>query len=194
MKTCFQTSCISSAMFITAMAANPLAVNLASEALGQPISWGAWALAGIVPGLICLAAAPLILYVLYPPGKPLLRGWLQASATAYSIQGCLRVHAVGNVIMMLCCCIYAYQSIQDVNRLGLGLGQLLPAFHYDHQPADWTEYGYTVYMGSVQCLLCCLFCLMWRCTLNQHLHFSLILCLVQFSHIMSIAIVQSVQR
>lgn len=69
MKTCFQTSCISSAMFITAMAANPLAVNLASEALGQPISWGAWALAGIVPGLICLAAAPLILYVLYPPGK-----------------------------------------------------------------------------------------------------------------------------
>ncbi len=51
------------------MAANPLAVNLASEALGQPISWGAWALAGIVPGLICLAAAPLILYVLYPPGK-----------------------------------------------------------------------------------------------------------------------------
>ena len=90
MKTCFQTSCISSAMFITAMAANPLAVNLASEALGQPISWGAWALAGIVPGLICLAAAPLILYILYPPGKP------QANAIAYSIQGCPRVHAVGN--------------------------------------------------------------------------------------------------
>ena len=56
-------------MFITAMAANPLAVNLASEALGQPISWGAWALAGIVPGLICLVCAPLILYVLYPPGQ-----------------------------------------------------------------------------------------------------------------------------
>ena len=46
MKTCFQTSTISSAMFITAMAANPLAVNLASEALGQSISWGTWALAG----------------------------------------------------------------------------------------------------------------------------------------------------
>ena len=69
MKTLFQTSCISSAMFITAMAANPLAVNLATEALRQPITWGAWALAGIVPGLICLAATPLILYVLYPPGK-----------------------------------------------------------------------------------------------------------------------------
>ena len=33
-------------MFITAMAANPLAVNLAADALGSTISWGTWALAG----------------------------------------------------------------------------------------------------------------------------------------------------
>jgi len=56
-----------SAMFITAMAANPLAVNLAA-AEGINISWGLWALAGIVPGLICLLTVPLILYALYPPG------------------------------------------------------------------------------------------------------------------------------
>lgn len=67
MKTCFQTSTISSAMFITAMAANPLAVDLATQSLGYPISWGTWALAGLVPGVICLISAPLILYVLYPP-------------------------------------------------------------------------------------------------------------------------------
>lgn len=67
MKTCFQTSTISSAMFITAMAANPLAVDLARDALGTTISWGTWALAGLVPGLVCLIATPLILYVLYPP-------------------------------------------------------------------------------------------------------------------------------
>ncbi|CAK0745861.1 dityrosine synthesis enzyme [Coccomyxa viridis] len=67
MKTCFQTSTISSAMFITAMAANPLAVDLAKDALGQTISWGQWALAGLVPGLVCLVATPLILYVIYPP-------------------------------------------------------------------------------------------------------------------------------
>jgi len=53
-------------MFITAMAANPLAVNLAA-AEGINISWGLWALAGIVPGLICLLTVPLILYALYPP-------------------------------------------------------------------------------------------------------------------------------
>ena len=67
MKTLFQTSCVSSAMFITAMAANPLAVNLAADALGKTISWGTWALAGLVPGILCLLAVPAILYVVYPP-------------------------------------------------------------------------------------------------------------------------------
>eukprot|EP00877_Chromochloris_zofingiensis_P014317 jgi/Chrzof1/9139/Cz03g37110.t1 len=66
MKTCFQTTCVSSAMFITAMAANPLAVNLAA-AEGIHISWGLWALAGLVPGVVCLLTVPLILYALYPP-------------------------------------------------------------------------------------------------------------------------------
>jgi len=37
MKTLFQTSCISSGMFITAMAANPLAVDLAKGSLGETI-------------------------------------------------------------------------------------------------------------------------------------------------------------
>lgn len=54
-------------MFITAMAANPLAVNLAADALGTTISWGTWALAAIVPGSFTLLTMPLLLYVLYPP-------------------------------------------------------------------------------------------------------------------------------
>jgi len=67
MMTVFQTSCVSSGMFITAMAANPLSVNLAAATIGQTISWGTWALAASLPGMICLISVPLILYVLYPP-------------------------------------------------------------------------------------------------------------------------------
>jgi len=66
MKTCFQGTTISSAMFVTAMAANPLAVNLAA-ASGVNITWAGWALSALVPGLTCLILMPLILYVLYPP-------------------------------------------------------------------------------------------------------------------------------
>ena len=67
MATCFQTSCVSSAMFITAMAANPLSVNLAQAVLNYQISWGSWALAALVPGLVCLAGVPLLLYAFYSP-------------------------------------------------------------------------------------------------------------------------------
>ena len=41
MMTCFLCTTISSGMFITAMAANPLSVNLAAEAIGTTITWGA---------------------------------------------------------------------------------------------------------------------------------------------------------
>ncbi|KAI4322097.1 hypothetical protein L6164_021818 [Bauhinia variegata] len=67
MLTCFQTSVISSAMFLTAMAANPLCVTLTSNAINQTIGWTDWAKAGIVPGLLSLVLVPLILYVIYPP-------------------------------------------------------------------------------------------------------------------------------
>ena len=57
---------ITSAMFITAMAGNPLAVDAAAK-LGVEISWGQWALAALVPGLVSLAAVPWLLMKIYPP-------------------------------------------------------------------------------------------------------------------------------
>ncbi|EOY32664.1 Solute carrier family 13 - like 3 [Theobroma cacao] len=67
MLTCFQTSAISSSMFLTAMAANPLSANLAFNTIKQQIGWTDWAKAAIVPGLVSLLVVPLILYVIYPP-------------------------------------------------------------------------------------------------------------------------------
>jgi DASS family divalent anion:Na+ symporter len=67
MKTTFQGNCITSAMFITAVAPNSLVVALAAQTAKVNISWGTWALAGIVPGLLALAITPYILYKLYPP-------------------------------------------------------------------------------------------------------------------------------
>ena len=60
---------ITSAMFITATAPNPLVVKLIADATGAQISlgWGTWALAMLLPGLVGLALMPLVLYWLYPP-------------------------------------------------------------------------------------------------------------------------------
>lgn len=66
MKVAYQGSTITSAMFLTAMAANPFLVGLTQEA-GYSISWGTWALAGLLPGILSLILMPLIVYKIYPP-------------------------------------------------------------------------------------------------------------------------------
>ncbi len=60
---------ITSAMFITATAPNPLVVKLIAETTGKQIelSWTTWAVAMFVPGLVCLLLMPLVIYKLYPP-------------------------------------------------------------------------------------------------------------------------------
>ncbi|KAL0459201.1 UNVERIFIED_CONTAM: Dicarboxylate transporter 1, chloroplastic [Sesamum latifolium] len=67
MLTCFQTSVISSSMFLTGMAANPLAANLTASTINMPIGWVDWAKAAIVPGLVSLIVVPFLLYIVYPP-------------------------------------------------------------------------------------------------------------------------------
>lgn len=60
---------ITSAMFITATAPNPLVVKLIADTTGAQISlsWSTWALAALLPGLICMLLMPLVIYAVYPP-------------------------------------------------------------------------------------------------------------------------------
>ena len=62
----FHVNLITSAMFLTAMAGNPLAAQFAA-AQGVNITWANWATAAIVPGLVSLLVVPFVLYKLYPP-------------------------------------------------------------------------------------------------------------------------------
>jgi len=63
----YQGNVITSAMFMTSMAANPLIVLLVAQTLDIKISWGLWATAGIVPGILSLIIIPYFLYKVYPP-------------------------------------------------------------------------------------------------------------------------------
>ena len=65
----YHTNPITSAMFITATAPNPLVVKLVAEATGAEISlsWGTWALAMLLPGLVAIALMPLVILWMYPP-------------------------------------------------------------------------------------------------------------------------------
>lgn len=57
---------ISSAMWLTAMAANPAGVKMAEE-FGIHITYGSWALAAFLPTLLAFIAIPLVLFKIFPP-------------------------------------------------------------------------------------------------------------------------------
>jgi len=62
----FNANLITSAMFLTAMAANPIARELAAKQ-GIEINWFNWFNAAVVPGVVSLIVIPLVLYIIYPP-------------------------------------------------------------------------------------------------------------------------------
>lgn len=62
----YYSNLITSAMFVTAMAANPLIVGILQEN-GMSVTWGQWATAACLPGIISLLFIPYVVYKLYPP-------------------------------------------------------------------------------------------------------------------------------
>lgn len=62
----YYSNLLTSAMFITATASNSMCQKFAKD-LGINISWGDWALAALLPGLLSILLTPLLLYKIYPP-------------------------------------------------------------------------------------------------------------------------------
>lgn len=58
---------IASAMYLTAMAANPLIRRAAVEVYGVDFGWGTWLLGAIVPAMMSFAVLPLVIAKLEPP-------------------------------------------------------------------------------------------------------------------------------
>lgn len=62
----YQSICVTTAMFLTGQASNPLAAQMAAG-YGYRVTWAGWFVAGIVPGLLSLALVPWVILKLYPP-------------------------------------------------------------------------------------------------------------------------------
>lgn len=67
MWTALATTCVTSSLFLTALAPNLLALELTRKAVNIDISWMQWFIAFLPVGIILLLAAPLLAYALYPP-------------------------------------------------------------------------------------------------------------------------------
>lgn len=67
MTSVYQADAAVSAMFMTAMTANPMIVSFAADAVGVQLTWGAWAMAAVVPGLVSLLVVPYYIFKMHPP-------------------------------------------------------------------------------------------------------------------------------
>ena len=63
----FATTCVTSSMFLTSLAPNLLAAEIAHQVANVDISWGMWTLGFLPVGILLFAATPLLSYFLYPP-------------------------------------------------------------------------------------------------------------------------------
>ena len=63
----FATTCVTSSMFITALAPNPYALELIRKATGLEISWTQWFLGFLPIGAPLVLTLPLLAYWIYPP-------------------------------------------------------------------------------------------------------------------------------
>jgi L-tartrate/succinate antiporter len=67
MWTAIAATCVTSSMFITALAPNLLAIELINKTAKVTFTWTEWFMAFAPVGLLLLLAVPLLTYVLYPP-------------------------------------------------------------------------------------------------------------------------------
>ena len=78
MWTALAATCITSSMFLTALAPNLLAVELARKTVHVDITWTHWFLGFLPAGAVLLIATPWLAYKLYPPTvtrSPEVKGW-----------------------------------------------------------------------------------------------------------------------
>jgi len=72
------TTCVSSSIFLTGQAPNPLALELASKAGVESVSWMGWFIAFAPVGLLLFIITPLLALWVYPPeikGSPVISKW-----------------------------------------------------------------------------------------------------------------------
>ncbi len=118
----YQANAITCAMFMTAMAGNPMSVELAAKTIGVEITWSEWALAAAVPGVISLIVMPYLLYKLYPPEIHEMPHAKKMAVEALEKMGPMSyMEKVVLVVFVGALALWATSSLTHMNVTGVGM-------------------------------------------------------------------------
>nr|MBP9624234.1 DASS family sodium-coupled anion symporter [Veillonella sp.] len=110
------TTCVSSTLFLTGQAPNPLAVELAAKSGVQTVSWTGWFLAVAPVGILLFLITPILTYYLCPPevkGSPEIAKW---AADEFHKLGAMTKKEIGMaVISILALVLWIGSSFFGVN-------------------------------------------------------------------------------
>ena len=119
---------LSSALWLTAMAGNPLGAEI-GKSMGFQISFGSWLLASLVPTLLSLALLPLLIYKVFPPEVKATPEAPAAARKALAAMGPLSLHekivAATFVVMVVLWGLAGTLKLDLTAVAFLGLGVLL---------------------------------------------------------------------
>lgn len=115
---------ISSGLWLTAMAVNPIGVGIA-EKMGIHITFGSWLLYAIVPTLIAFALIPWMLYRIYPPEMKATPEAPQKAAEALQVMGRIsRNEWITAAVFVSMLTLWALSGIFPIDKAAVAFGGL----------------------------------------------------------------------
>ncbi len=135
---CFQFTPITGAIFLTGMAANPLASSLAKTNLGINITWGGWFVAAVVPAMVCFCLMPLLLYKMINPELKRTPEAKQMGRTALAELGPMvmaeKKVALGFILALIG---WGTSLLTGLSATTVGMG--LAAYLFATRAVDWKD-------------------------------------------------------
>ncbi len=157
MWTAFAATCVTSSMFVTALAPNLFAMSLARQIAGVEVSMGGWVVGFLPVGLVLMALLPALVYVIYPPevkGGPEVPAWAgRELATLGPVSGA-EVLMAGFALLAVALWMFAGE-IMDPSTAALVVVSLMLATGL----VDWQELAGNRPAWNVLILLATLFAL-----------------------------------
>ena len=154
----FQVNCITSTMFLTAMAPNPLIASLAAKTIpGMELTWGMWAAAASVPAILSLITIPYLLYKIYPPEIKNTPEAKQIALDELGKMGSLsRGERVVSIVFILCLILWATSSMTKLNAtnvamLGVTIMLWTNALTWNDVIEDRAAWDAMIWMGTLVC-------------------------------------------
>ncbi len=154
----FQVNCITSTMFLTAMAPNPLIASLAASTVpGLELTWGMWALAASVPAILSLITIPYLLYKIYPPEIKETPEAREIAQSELKKMGPLsKEEIVVGFVFILCLILWATSSLTMLNAtnvamLGVTIMLWTNALSWDDVINDKAAWDALIWMGTLVC-------------------------------------------